>query len=100
MSTGAALEKAAQTLRQYLGPFGCQTRLLDYDGLLTIAKLAFDAPGRNLFDVADVVKGLGTIERSARVREAILKHWPNPTYVWPANCPVRKALAKCLGAMK
>jgi hypothetical protein len=88
------MEKAAQTIRQYLGPFGCQTKMLDYERLLETAKLAFDVSGTNLIDVAYKVKGLGTRERSARVKEAIRTHWPTPNVLWPANCPVRRSLSK------
>lgn len=83
-------EKAAETLRQHLGPYGCQTKRMDYESLLEVAKMAFDVPGRNIVDVAYAVKGLGTRERSARVKEAILKHWPEPTVLWPRDAPVRK----------
>lgn len=68
--------------------------LLDFEELLEVAKMTFDVPGRNLMDVAMAVERLGRIERSARVREAILKHWPEPTRLWPANGNARKLLAK------
>lgn len=88
------MEKYANKLRQYLGAWGCQSGLLDYEELLEVVKMTFDVPGRNLVDVAVAVQNLGTRERSARVREAIRKHWPEPTKLWPSGAPVRKLLAK------
>lgn len=85
-------EQWAEQLRRYLAPFGCQTRLLDYDNLLETAKMAFDVQGANVVDVAYHVRGLGKRERSARVKEAIRKHWPTPNNLWPANSPVRRSL--------
>ena len=86
-------DKCAETLRQHLGPYGFQVRKLDYDSLFEVAKMAFNVPGRSLVDVAFAVKGLGTRERSARVKEAVLKHWPTPTVLLPRDAPVRKWLA-------
>jgi len=87
------LERYANRLRQFLGPWGCQTRFLDYDELLDVAKLTFDVPGRNLVEVAVAVTKLGRVERQARVKEAIRKHWPEPTVLWPKDAPVRRKLA-------
>jgi hypothetical protein len=86
-------ETYAQQLRQFLGTWGCQTRFLDYDDLYEVAKMTFDVPGINLVDVAAAVTQLGRVERSARVKEAIRKHWPEPTMVWPKDAPVRRRLA-------
>lgn len=88
------MEKYANQLRQYLGAWGCKSGLLDYEELLEVAKMTFDVPGRTLVEVAVAVQGLGTRERSARAREAIRKHWPEPTKLWPVSSPVRKMLAK------
>jgi len=90
----SGIEKYANMLRQYLGPWGCRTRLLGYDELLEVSKMAFDVPGHNLPEVATRVQVLGTRERSARVREAIRRHWPTPNHLWPADAPVRRSLAK------
>lgn len=88
------MEKYANKLRQYLGTWGCQTKMLDYDHLVETAKLAFDVQGKNVVDVAVAVEKLGTRERSARVREAMRKHWPTPNVLWPAHANARKELAK------
>ncbi len=87
-------ENAANKLRQYLGTWGCQVRLLDFDELLEVSKMTFDVPGRTLLEVASAVERLGKVERSARVREALRKHWPEPTKLWPAGGNARKLLAK------
>lgn len=88
------MEKYVNQLRQYLGAWGCKGGLLDYDELFEVAKMTFDVPGSNLVEVAVAVQRLGKRERSARAREAIRKHWPEPTKLWPAGAPVRKMLAK------
>jgi len=88
------MEKHAQMLRQYLGSMGCKTGMLDYEELLEVSKMAFNVPGRNLVEVAVKVQNLGSRERSARVREAILKHWPEPTILWPAQGNARKMLKR------
>jgi hypothetical protein len=87
-------DQYAQMLRQYLGSMGCKASMLDYEELLEVSKLAFDMPGTNLIALAVKVKALGPNERSARVREAIRKHWPEPTILWPAQGNARKLLAK------
>lgn len=88
------MEKYAQMLRQYLGSMGCKPSMLSYEELLEVSRMAFDMPGRDLVDVAVKVQNLGPRERSARVREAIRKHWPEPTVLWPAQGNGRKLLAK------
>lgn len=87
-------EKYAQQVRQFLGPYGCQTGLLDYETLLVVAKKAFDVQGTNLVAVAVAVQNLGRTERSARVKEAVRRYWPDPSVLWPAKAPVRKSLAR------
>ncbi len=88
------VENAANKLRQYLGTWGCRVGMLDYDELLEVARMTFDVPGRTLLEVAMAVDKLGKVERSARAREAIRKHWPEPTVLWPAGGNARKLLAK------
>jgi hypothetical protein len=88
------MERYAESLRRHLGAWGCQVSLLDYDQLADVGRLTFDVPGRNVVEVAVAVKYLGRSERSARVREAIRKHWPSPNRLWPANSNARKLLAK------
>ncbi len=88
------MEKYAQMLRQYLGSMGCKVSMLGAEELLEVSKLAFDVPGRNIEIVAVNVRNLGPRERSARVREAILKHWPEPTVLWPAQGNARKLLKR------
>lgn len=90
----SSIGNADKKLREYLGAWGCQTRMLSPDSLIDTAKLAFDVPGRSITEVTDAVSLLGTRERSARVREAVRKHWPTPNVLWPANAPVRKLLKK------
>lgn len=85
---------ADKKLREYLGVWGCQTRMLDPDALVEVAGMTFDVPGQSLERVARAIDALGRVERSARVREAIRKHWPEPTILWPVHAPVRKLLAK------
>lgn len=84
----------AQKIRQFLGTWGCQTRKLDDDALLVIAKMAFDVPGKDHVAVAVAIINLGKVERSARIREAIRRHWPEPTRLWPRSAPARKLLKK------
>lgn len=88
--------QAAEKLKHLLGPYGCQSSKLEWDDLTAVAKLAFDVPGRTISDVATNASRLSAKERSARVKEAILKHWPEPTVLWPAKAPVRKWIGKIL----
>jgi hypothetical protein len=88
------MEKYAQMLRQYLGSMGCKVSMLGAEELIEVSKLAFDVPGRNIVEIAAKVRNLGPRERSARVREAIRKHWPEPTVLWPAHGNARKLLKK------
>jgi hypothetical protein len=88
------MEKYAKMLRLYLGSAGCKVSMLDGDELLEVAKLAYDVPGNNIVEVAIKIQNLGKRERSARVREALLKHWPRPTLLWPPQGNMRKLLAK------
>lgn len=88
------MEKYANMLRQYLGPYGFQTKWLDYENLLETAKLSFDVQGKNIVEVAVAVQNLGRAERSARVKEAVRRHWPTPNVILPANAPVRKSLSR------
>jgi hypothetical protein len=88
------MQRYADMIRMYLGPWGFQGGRLDHDGLIEIGKLAFDVPGRSLDDVAMAIKRLGTRERSARVREAVRRHWPAPTVLLPADAPVRRMLKR------
>lgn len=92
--THVTFEQHAEKLRRFLGPWGCQTALLDYEGLLDVSKRAFDVPGTNLVDVAVAVDRLSPVERRVRVRLAIRKHWPEPSRIWPAHANVRKALGR------
>jgi hypothetical protein len=80
-------------LRGFLGTWGCQTQHLDDEDLLDVAKRAFDVPGKSIVAVTIAVDRLGRAERSARIREAMRKHWPEPSRLWPANAPVRRLLA-------
>lgn len=86
------MEKYAQMLRQYLGSQGCQVRMLDYDELLEVAKLTFNVPGRNIPEVVTKIQNLGPKERTARTKEALRQHWPEPTVLWPAGGNARKLL--------
>lgn len=88
------MEKYAKMLRQYLGSVGCKVGMLSADELIEVAKMTYDVPGRNLVEVAVAVHKLTPRERSSRAREAILKHWPKPTVLWPAQGNMRKLLAK------
>jgi hypothetical protein len=88
------MEKYAQMLRQYLGSMGCKVGMMGPEDLLEVSKIAFDMPGKNIVEVATKVRNLGARERSARVRDAIRTHWPEPTVLWPAQGNARKLLAK------
>ena len=88
------MQKYANMLRQYLGSMGCKVSLLGAEELIEVAKLTYDVPGRNLVEVAVAVHKLTPKERSARVREALLKHWPEPTKLWPAQGNGRKLLGR------
>jgi hypothetical protein len=88
------MEKYAEMLRRYLGCMGCKVGMLDYDELLEISKMTFDVPGKTIPEVATKIQNLRPRERSVRVREAIRKHWPEPTVLWPAQGNARKLLAK------
>lgn len=88
------MEKYANMLRQYLGAMGCKVSLLGPEELIDVAKMTYDVPGKNLVEIAVAIHKLTPRERSARVREALRKHWPEPTKLWPAQGNGRKLLAK------
>lgn len=90
MKTKLGAEKYAEQVRRFLGPYGCQTKMLDYDNLLETAKMSFSVQGSNLIEVSVAISKLARSERSARVKTAILTHWPTPNILWPAYAPVRK----------
>ncbi len=90
------MKQESEQVRRFLGTWGCKVSLLDDEELLVIAKMSFDVPGKTLLDVNLALKRLPRTERSARVREAILRYWPKPTILWPPQSNARKLLAKTL----
>lgn len=68
--------------------------MLRDDELIEVAKLVFDVPGSSFGQLAYAIDKIGRVERSVRVQTAILRHWPDPTRLWPAHGNVRKLLAK------